>query len=530
MVALLHNLAQFWYLYAPLMLAAGVLMVLGSPPKSRLPLDEGRGAPPGCRRYARTLALVLVAVAALNVWRSAPFGYIYGPVLMVAVALSGPAMPHLWTQRRKVLAIAIHSFRESVHNKTLMAAAIAAAIILGTTPLVRAMGEPGAELKMVQLVCVIALNVFGCLVAVVLGAFSLPVDIADKTIYSVITKPVRRECVVAGKILGLVGVTLLSFACVSIVSLGAITLAGWRQPNKDVAGRLLSGRRYVKTDHMEAFGENYKRRQGGQVWLPAQEAGAQWSFGRLHAQGMPADTVEADVYAMFTAVDVVSDTIPVTVSVSNPSTGENYDVRQLPVRDMKLTSFEFPAKLISRDGEVEVTLTAERPGDWLAVRPGDLRLQAVPGRFVPNFVRAMLLLGLQFVLVVVIAVAGSTFLSARVSVLFSVFVVFCGYINDFIRDLATAAFVVVSAPHVHDPSQVKSPSLAITFLDNALKEFMNVFSAVAPDFREFSVGSYLVDGLYVPPLVVGRACGYMLVYAMIAFAFAKAVLMLRELE
>lgn len=530
MVALLQNLAEFWYLYAPLILAAGALMVLASPSASPRGGRVGRAETIGYRRYAMALALLLLAAAAFNVWRTAAFGYIYGPVLMAAAALVGPSLAHLWVERRKVFAIAAHSFRESIRKKTLVAAAIAAVIILGSTPFVHAMGEPGAKLKMVQFVCIIALNVFGCLVAVVMGAFSLPVDIADKTIYSVITKPIRRECVAAGKIFGLAGVTLLSFACVAIVSLGAIKLAAAREGDKAIAAKLLSGRRYVKTDRMEAFGDNIRRRREGRVWLPAQKAGVQWSFTRLHEHGMPANTVSADIYAMFTAVDVVSDTIPVTVSVSNPATGENRDIRELPVKDMKLSSFEFPASLISQDGEVEITLTAERGGDWLAVRPEDLRLQATPGGFVANFLRCMVLLGLQFILVVVISVAGSTFLSARVSVLFSVFVVFCGYINDFIRDLATAAFVVVSAPHVHDPSQVKSPSLAITFLDNALKEFMNVFSAVAPDFREFSVGSYLVDGLYVPPLVVGRACGYMLVYAMIAFAFAKAVLMLRELE
>lgn len=459
------------------------------------------------------------------------FWYLYCPLALATLVLVLPVLPALWRQRAKVVAIAVLSFRESVRKKALAAGAIAALIVMSSTPFIQALGEPGAKLKMVQLVCIIALNIFGCLVAVVLGAFSLPVDIADKTVYSVVTKPVRRETLVAGKILGLAGVTLLAFTGIAVVSIAAIKLAAANEPQRDTVARLLSGRRYIEADQMETFGENVHRNPHGQVWVPAQTAGVLWSFKALHEHGMPTGTVRAGIHAVINAGDVSRETVSATVSASNPSTGETVDIAHVQIKDMIFTPFELPASLISDEGDLEVTLTPEREGDWLAVtEAGSLRLEARPGAFVPNFIRAMLMLACQCVLIVVMAVAGSTFLSARVSVLFSVFVVFCGYINDFVRDLAKGAFVVIPAPHVHGAGQVEPPSLIVTFLNTAAKEFMNLFSAVAPDFREFAIGPYLIDGLYLPPSVLCQAAGYMLIYALIAFAFARAVMMFREID
>lgn len=458
------------------------------------------------------------------------FWYFYVPTMAAALLLVIPSLPHLWRQRDKVAAVALLSFRESIRKKALAAAAIAAIIIFSSTPFVSALGEPGAKLKMVQLVCIIALNVFGCLVAVVLGAFSLPTDIADKTIFSVVTKPIRRECVVAGKILGLASVTLLSFSVVAIISFAAIRLAGAQEADQAAAGRLLSGRRFVYAPHMQAVGDEVVRHRDGQVWVKAQKGSIEWTFSRLHKHVMPATTVTAHFYATISASDVISNDIPATVSFSNPATGEYLELPAVRLRDMELTNCDFPASLISPDGELDVSLSADRAGDSFAVKRDDLRLGAAPCGQVPNFIRAMVMQAAQFVLVVVISVAGSTFLSARVSVLFAVFVVFCGYINDFISDLAKAAFVAIPAPHQHGPAAPEAPTLLVTWINTALKEFLNVFSAVAPDFREFAVGKYLVDGLYVSPETVWKALGYMLVYAIIAFALAKAVVLCREME
>jgi len=459
------------------------------------------------------------------------FWYLYCPLALATLVLVLPVLPALWRQRGKVMAVAVLSFRESVRKKALVAGAIAALVVLSSTPFIQALGEPGAKLKMVQLVCIIALNIFGCLVAVVLGAFSLPVDIADKTIYSVVTKPVRRETLVAGKILGLAGVTLLAFTGVAIVSIAAIELAAANEPQRDTVARLLSGRRYVEAGQIETFGENVQRNPYGQIWVPAQTAGALWSFEALHDYGMPKDTVRAGVLAVISTADANRDTVSVTASISNPSTGDTVDIPNVQVKDMIITPFEFPASLVSDEGGLEISLTADQAGDWLALaETGSLRLEARPGGFVPNFIRAMLMLACQCALIVVMAVAGSTFLSARVSVLFAVFVVFCGYINDFVRDLAKGAFVVIPAPHVHGAQQVEPPSLIATFFNTAAKEFLNLFSAVAPDFREFAIGPYLIDGLYLPPSVLCQAIGYMLIYGLIAFAFARAVMVFREID
>ena len=461
------------------------------------------------------------------------FWYIYVPVTVASLLLVLTALPGLLRQRGQVAAIAMLSFRECVRKKALFAAAAGALVILASTPFVGALDQPGHKLKVVQTVCVISLNVFGCLVAIALGAFALPTDLADKTIYSVVTKPVRREALIAGKILGVVAVVLLTFLLMSLVSYAAIQRAACHESDPVVASKILSGRRLLAASKMTPMGQDEGKGVAvgteDYAWLPGKRGMVEWAFEGLHKRRLPYGVVEAHLKAMVTSPDPSRNTIPVTVTVSDPDPAVGDHHIQLALPDDVATTFRIQAAWVSPTGDLRVSVRGDAPDDWMAVTHDGLQIEAQPSSFASNFARAMLMLACQLVLIVVVSVAGSTFLSSHVSALFSIFVVFCGYINDFVSDLAKAAFVAIPTPHVHGGQAPPPPGWFLIVANNALKEFLKVFGAVTPDFREFSVGPYLVEGLYVSPLAVVSACGYMLFYGLIGFAVARAVMLGKEL-
>ncbi len=459
------------------------------------------------------------------------YWFFYAPLCAAACALTLPALPGLWGQRGQAAAIALLTLRESLRKKALFAALAAGLLILASTPFLSALNEPGDKLKVVQTVCVLALNVFGCLAAVMLGAFALPVDIEQKTIYSVVTKPVTREALIVGKIAGQAAVIALSLVLVAAASWIAVQHAAMQEPDPVTARRLLSGRRFLRADRMTVLGQSKKRPEFGEkyVWVGGTEGVVEWMFNNLNEQPMPEPVVEAELRGLVSARDPAKRSIPLLITVSNPATGESKDIAGVVLQDEKPVTFRFPSGLISSDGGLRVTAAPARRLEWLGVKPEGLALEAIPSPYFANFARAMTILACQFVLIVVVSVAGSTFLSAQVSAVFSVFVVFCGYINDFIRDLAAASQLIAPVGHVHAAAAVRPPGLGAIIANQALKEFLNLFSAVAPDFRQFAVGHYLVNGLCAPPAAVASAFVYMLFYALLALALARAVMMGKEL-
>ncbi len=100
------------------------------------------------------------------------------------------------------IAFARNAFREARHNKVLhIAAGFAAALILFSL----FMGEVSMyqNEKVVKDVGLAAISLLGVFVAIYLGVTSLYQELEKRTIYSIVSKPIRREDVLIGKYLGM---------------------------------------------------------------------------------------------------------------------------------------------------------------------------------------------------------------------------------------------------------------------------------------------------------------------------------------
>ncbi|MBN2711754.1 MAG: ABC transporter permease [Planctomycetes bacterium] len=119
----------------------------------------------------------------------------------------------------KIYQIALNTFRESIRDKVLYVIVFFAMMMLIAS---QGLGwvSVGEELQIVQHFSLAVVSLFGALIGVFVGTGLIYKEIDKRTIYTILSKPVKRYQFVLGKFLGLQGV-LLSI----VFSMGFISTA-----------------------------------------------------------------------------------------------------------------------------------------------------------------------------------------------------------------------------------------------------------------------------------------------------------------
>ncbi len=131
---------------------------------------------------------------------------------------------------KTVLRVARATFQEAVRRRILNIILIFGVGVIAVSWFFSYL-QPGAELKMMNDMCLGAIRFFGMLIAVFMGAMLIPSEIEKKTIHVILAKPVSRAQVIFGKFLGawftvLVNVLLMSVAFFIVFFIKAPSFAG----------------------------------------------------------------------------------------------------------------------------------------------------------------------------------------------------------------------------------------------------------------------------------------------------------------
>jgi ABC-type transport system involved in multi-copper enzyme maturation permease subunit len=122
----------------------------------------------------------------------------------------------LRTSPRRVWALARLSIKESIRRRVVVALAVYVVILLGAGWFLKTnYPEPGKLFFSVVLTTTTFLVLF---IALLVSTFSLPNDFKSKTIYTVVTKPVRASDIVLGRILGFTVVGTVLLAIMALLS------------------------------------------------------------------------------------------------------------------------------------------------------------------------------------------------------------------------------------------------------------------------------------------------------------------------
>lgn len=423
-----------------------------------------------------------------------------------------------------ILTIAGHTFREVIRKKILHVLIGLGILILIVSPFIPTTDEADARVKM-MLVVFFQVVVLLCIVGMVfLSATSIPHEIEDRTIYGILSTPVSRLKIVVGKITGFSLVSAFVLIILGLVNIVAIYRVASKLP-EGYRG-ILKARNEFTASQFSIQGKLHHVRQGI-VWIEGGRSGiALWSFSELYKKLDSKSSFEVEFNLKIDSSRKDIDAIPLVVGTEDAGEGQCKTSVLSAKIDEPLTVKIDPA-IVGKSGAVNVTVFPIHSTDYIGVTQGDAKLFAVQNGFVYNYAKAIVITFLKFLLIISIAVMGSTYLSAPVSIVSALVIFLCGHILDFVKDFS----LVIQRYDVHEhtlQAVLKKPNILLVYIDYLIKKPLEWFSVILPDFKRFDSLKFLLKGINIPLETVGVSLGYTALYAGICVFISSIIFKKRE--
>jgi hypothetical protein len=434
----------------------------------------------------------------------------------------------------EILSLARHTFRESVRKKVMLVAALYVVVVLVASTLAPVY-YPEARVELALAVGLKGMALFGLITIVFLAATNIPDDIREQTIYSLLTKPVTRWRLVAGRTLGFVLVAALLLLLMVLFSWAFVRFTARRYLDRTQETELLWGRRFREASSMQIL-------KGGQIQevAPTTE-GRYWVFGDLDAvarysflnvlpAGLWGEQLVGELGFISNARGMTH--LPGVITVTNPTSGQSVDIPLL-YQSNKPSTFFFSPNLVDAHGNVLIEAKRTSAEDALGVRPEDLRLRLRPVSFEWNLAKSCIALLMGLTLAAALAVMGSTVLSSMVSICFGFFVCFLGNIVEGLRGLAKSlnqpASLILNLTPGASLGVAEATPTWMTIVGEVIRSLLTGVSLVVPDFRIFYASPYLIAGHSVPASFLGWATLYFFLYGGGALVVAWLLFRRREM-
>lgn len=146
-----------------------------------------------------------------------------------------PVRRHRWFSPGRVLTIASGTFTQLVRMKVFSFMAIFALVMIGAS-FAFADLKTEQELKMLKDVALAAMALFSALFAIAGTALLIPRDIEDRTLYTILCKPVPRLEYLLGKLTGVVWLLFISLICMNALFSTVLHLKQRSIVEKQIAG------------------------------------------------------------------------------------------------------------------------------------------------------------------------------------------------------------------------------------------------------------------------------------------------------
>lgn len=426
---------------------------------------------------------------------------------------------------QQILVIAKQTFKEAVRNKILFIFITLGVVTICCSVFMPVVGDGREKIKIVESMCFRSITFFGTLAAILLSASSIPTDIDNKILCTITAKPVQRANIVFGKIIGfayIIGVLLLIMGSVSYALIRYSALKQSAQGSS-----VLLARKQFNPVNLQITGDSSKK-IGNVSWIEGGKGASIWEFRGLSSKDRKDDlAIEADF--LIEGKKRSTGKIPVKIKIINPYSAR-VQTESMEVSQNKPLILGLNGKSLDGSEELTIVVSPENSGDFLGIRADSLRIFWGGKGFGCNYLKGLTIISTQFLLIVVIAVLGSTFLSLPVNILFCLFIFFCGNITDFMRDLSTVINVIETREHEHGISEVMQKSnVYLVYLNNIIKKPILLLSYILPDFRYFSVGKYFVDGINIPCKRIFMGFGYAVLYALVCLPISFLVFKRKEI-
>jgi hypothetical protein len=191
----------------------------------------------------------------------------------------------------------------------------------------------------------------------------------------------------------------------------------------------------------------------------------------------------------------------------------------------RITRTPVPAEFVA-GGNFDVYLAGLNDNMWYGVEEGGMNLVRAHRTFAFNLAKSIFILWLMSVLVVVVAVFTSTFLSWPIAVVLTVVILLGHWGVDQLGD-ATGSGVgqeVTQAMGMDDPTTARIVRTSVGALTNVL----TFAAAFLPDLTKFEATEHIERGVSIPPATLAAAAKVLLGYGIPMTLLAYLILRKKE--
>ncbi|NUN47747.1 MAG: ABC transporter permease [Candidatus Brocadiae bacterium] len=428
-----------------------------------------------------------------------------------------------------VLAMAGLTLRESVRRKVFLTIAVFAVVMVGATALLPAI-DPRDRVALIQTWAQRSITFFGVLISVFLAGVSLPEDIEEKRVFMLLTKPLSRWQLLTGRFAGFAGLLAVFLAATGLVSTGFIRV---------VAAR--SGGTISPVSEVRALQTRIEQEKPGSV-VTAESSEAVPFFGTVRGEG---ETIAVWYFRNLDPSDF-DDSVRLRYDFNLTGPGgvqfadlvfylrppaEETDTDAARALGWKVT-FErqivpgqpLPGRVAYRSetakarvpgeiripkawirsGSIDVGVKRAKPSTNLDVESWNVSFLTRAHSFEMNFARGLMCTFLMWIVLLSITLAGSTFMTAPVNILFGVSVFVMGNMIGFIREsLPTVDERIVMATKAdeeavrHGHSHGETDDIPVPVLKASLAVSRAVMGLI-PDLNAYDASGTMLRGLDVP--------------------------------
>jgi ABC-type transport system involved in multi-copper enzyme maturation permease subunit len=397
---------------------------------------------------------------------------------------------------RRIFALAKLSFKEAIRRRVLYAFGLFLLLILFVSWFAPA--KPEDQVRTYVTVMFWSMSILLLFVAVLMSAFSIPNDIKQQTIHTIVTKPVERFEVVLGRFLGFLALMTIVLVIMTTISLFMVRSG----VTPEAAAESLKAREPLRGDLRfentgnEKLGTNVGREWDYRSYITRPDANqppqtARWEFvtvpANLGARERVLCEYTFDIYRTTKGKEGADVSCSfkfytwryrpdndklyrkehgaVRDAQKEDALAEKYgyyEINSLPVTDFHTQSFYLPGGLFrnasgsdpERDTEIREMSQRRPPAlvmrvtcdsatqyvgmarDDLYVRLDDPNKSSEKWLFSVNFFKAAFGLWLRLALIIGLAVIFSTYLSGVISLLVALLMYLGGISKDFIQEVA----------------------------------------------------------------------------------------------
>jgi len=458
----------------------------------------------------------------------------------------------------RVGAIAQLTFREAIRRKALLVFVVFALLFMfAGWFLTGGQQRPNEQVRVLVAFVLTTISYLILPVSLLLACWGIPEDIRRRSLHTVVTKPVRRSEIVIGRMLGYTGINTLVLIVMSLVGYFWVE----RQVPESAQGALVSRVPiFGQLEYLDAEGKPSPGKNVGDIWMHrsyiqgATREKAVYVFDDVtpdvmtrvpetDASGKSTEgeylRLESTFEAFRTYKGNMDRGIDFQYSFANPDDPDGTRIRDetiSSIREFQTNIRDIPRKvrgsreneageseyvtvdlfddLVSKDGRLQVEVSALDGGQYLGMAPADLFVRTPDRPFASGFFKAVFGIWLMTVLVVVLGVTASTFVKGPVATILTATLVIIGSpFRGFMDKLADSYLAAIGSGgavegggpiesiirivrHMNPTTELPQGTLT-TIVEAVDKVFLGgvlVVRYLIPDFGTYGLSEYVANG------------------------------------